>query len=133
VVEKARAASSGAELLELCSQRRKSALEDIDNMIADLGRREGGSVYKSTPTIDWILCADDHLIGIAICSDEALGFLNLLQQVIDVHGSDLHFVQVIGENPVKEANRHLWGAGRGDTLYRPSGNVSIAVISATHH
>ena len=93
--------SSGAEFLELCSQRRKSALEDIDYKIADLGRPEGGSVDKSTPTIDWILGADNHLVGIAIYSDEALGFLNLLQQVIDAHGSGLHFVQVIGENPVK--------------------------------
>ena len=87
--------------MELCSQRRKSALEDIDYKIADLGRPEGGSVDKSTPTIDWILGADNHLVGIAIYSDEALGFLNLLQQVIDAHGSALHFVEVIGENPVK--------------------------------
>jgi hypothetical protein len=91
--------SSGAEFLELCSQLRKSALEDIDYKIADLGRPEGGSVDKSTPTIDWILGADDHLVGIAICDDEALGFLNLLQQIIDAQGSALHFVQGIDETP----------------------------------
>src|SRR5215472_6419030 len=66
-------ASSGTEFLELCSQHRKPALEDIDNKIADLGRPEGGSVYKPAPTIDWILGADDHLAGIAIHCDEALG------------------------------------------------------------
>jgi hypothetical protein len=74
------------ELLELCPHRRKPALEDTDDPIANLGRREGGSVYKPTPTIDFVLRADDHLIGIAIHSDEALGFLDLLHQIIDGHG-----------------------------------------------
>jgi hypothetical protein len=75
-----------AELLELCSHCRKSALEDTDDLVANLGRREGGSVYESTPTIDFILGADDHLIGIAIHGDEALGLLDLLHQIIDRHG-----------------------------------------------
>ena len=75
----------GTKLLELCPHRRKPALENIDNLIANLGRREGGSVYGPTPTIDFILRADDHLIGIAIHSDKALGFLDLLHQIIDGH------------------------------------------------
>jgi hypothetical protein len=53
---------------------------------ANLGRREGGSVYEATPTIDFILGADDHLIGIAIHGDKALGLLDLLHQIIDGHG-----------------------------------------------
>jgi hypothetical protein len=57
----------------------------------DLGRREGGSVYKPTPTIDLILRADDDFIGIAIHGDEALGFLNLLHQFVDGHGLGLHW------------------------------------------
>jgi hypothetical protein len=71
-----------AELLELCSHNLKSALEDADDLVANLGRREGGSVYESTPTIDFILGADDHLIGIAIHGDEALGHLDDLMQQI---------------------------------------------------
>jgi hypothetical protein len=74
------------KLLELCPHRRKPALENIDNLIANLGRREGGSVYEPTPTIDFILRADDHLIGIAIHGDEALGLFDLLHQIIDGHG-----------------------------------------------
>jgi hypothetical protein len=58
-----------AEFLELCPHGRKPTLEDIDDLVANLGRREGGSVYKPTPTIDFILGADDHLIGIAIHGD----------------------------------------------------------------
>jgi hypothetical protein len=76
----------GAELLELRPHRRKPALEDADDTVANLGRRERGSVYESTPTIDLIFGADDHLIGIAIHSDEPLGLLDLLRQVIDGHG-----------------------------------------------
>src|ERR1700730_12283290 len=75
-----------AELLELCSHRHKPALEDADDMVANLGRREGYSVYESTPTIDFILGTDDQLIGIAIYSDEALGLLDLFLQIIDRHG-----------------------------------------------
>src|SRR5271169_1896364 len=74
-----------AKLLELCSHCRKSALEDADDLVANLGRRESGPVYESTPTIDLILGADDHLIGIAIHGDEALGLLDLLHQIIDGH------------------------------------------------
>jgi hypothetical protein len=75
-----------AELLELCPHCRKSALEDADDPIANLGGRESGSVYEPTPTIDLILGTDDHLVGIAIHSDEALGLLDLLHEVIDGHG-----------------------------------------------
>src|SRR6266446_5533229 len=75
-----------AEFLELCSHSRKSALEDADDPVANLGRREGGAFYESTPTIDFILGADDHLIGITIHGDEALGLLDLLHQIIDGHG-----------------------------------------------
>src|SRR6516164_6203047 len=32
-----------------------AATEDTDDLTADLGRREGGSVYKPTPTVDLIL------------------------------------------------------------------------------
>jgi hypothetical protein len=53
----------GAELLELRPHRRKPALEDADDPVANLGRRERGSVYESTPTIDLIFGTDDHLIG----------------------------------------------------------------------
>jgi hypothetical protein len=49
-----------------------------DDLVAELGRRKGDSVYKPTPTIDFILGTDDHLIGIAIHGDEALGLLYLL-------------------------------------------------------
>jgi hypothetical protein len=75
-----------AELLQFCSHRRKPALENRDDVVADLGRREGDSVYKPTPTIDFIFGADDHLIGIAIHGDETLSLLDLLQQIIDGHG-----------------------------------------------
>jgi hypothetical protein len=75
-----------AKLLELCPHCRKPALEDGDDPVANLGRCEGDSVYESTPTIDFILGTDDHFIGIAIHSDEALGFLDLLHQIIDGHG-----------------------------------------------
>src|SRR6516165_10297809 len=80
----------GAEFFELCPHRHKPAREDTDDLTADLGRREGGSVYKPTPTIDLILRADDDFIGIAIHGDKALGFLNLLHQFVDCHGLGLH-------------------------------------------
>jgi hypothetical protein len=75
-----------AELPELRPHCRKPALEDADDPVANLGRRERGSVYEATPTIDLIVRTNDHLIGIAIHSDEALGLLDLLRQVIDGHG-----------------------------------------------
>jgi hypothetical protein len=56
----------GAELLELRPHCRKPALEDADDPVANLGRRERGSVYEATPTINLIFGTDDHLIGIAI-------------------------------------------------------------------
>jgi hypothetical protein len=56
---------------ELCPHRRKPTLEDIDDLVANLGRREGDSVYNTAPTIDLILSADDHFIGIAIHGDKA--------------------------------------------------------------
>jgi hypothetical protein len=74
------------ELLELCPHRRKPALEDTDDLVTNLGGRQGGSVYEPAPTIDFLLPADDHLIGIAIHSDEALGLLDLLHQIIDGRG-----------------------------------------------
>jgi hypothetical protein len=43
-----------------------------------------------------ILGANDHFIGIAIHGDEAFGFLYLLHQIVDGHGSGPHFVQLIG-------------------------------------
>src|SRR6266446_7773028 len=74
-----------AELLALCPQRGEPLLERGNDVIADLGRREGDPVYKPTPTIDLIFGADDHLIGIAIHSDEALRLLDLLHQISDGH------------------------------------------------
>ena len=41
-------------------------------MVANLSRREGGTVYEATPAIDFVLGADNHLIGVAIHGDEAL-------------------------------------------------------------
>ena len=79
------------ELFKLCPHRRKPPLEYIDDLVADLGRGENGSVYKSTPAIDLILSTDDHFIGIAIHDDKALGFLNLLHQIIDGHDLSLHW------------------------------------------
>jgi len=66
-----------AELLNLCPHCRKSALENANDLVANLGRRESGSVYDTTPSIDLIFGADDHLIGIAIHGDEALRLLDL--------------------------------------------------------
>ena len=74
------------ELFKLCPHRRKPPLEDTDDLIADLGGHEDGSVYKPTPTINLILGADDYFTSIAIQADEALGFLNLLHQILDGHG-----------------------------------------------
>jgi hypothetical protein len=76
----------GAEFFELCPHRRKPPLEDTDDLIADLGGREDGSVYKPTPTINLMLGADDYFTSIAIHADEALGFLNLLHHIFDGHG-----------------------------------------------
>jgi hypothetical protein len=76
-----------AELLELCSHCLNSALEDADDLVSNLDRRKGGSVYQATPTIDFILGADDHLIGMAIHIDEALRLLDLSHQIIDGHRS----------------------------------------------
>ena len=50
----------GAEFFELCPHRGKPPLEDNDDLIADLGGREDGSVYKPTPTINLIWGADDY-------------------------------------------------------------------------
>jgi hypothetical protein len=75
----------GAKFFSLCPHRRKPALEDIYDCVADLGRRKGGSIYKPTPAVDLILGAHDHFIGITIHGDEALGFLNLLDQLVDGH------------------------------------------------
>jgi hypothetical protein len=79
------------EFFELCPDRRKPPLEYIDDLIADLGRGENGSVYKSAPAIDLILSTDDYFVGIAIHDDQALGFLNLLHQIIDGHDLTLHW------------------------------------------
>jgi hypothetical protein len=59
----------GIEFFELCPHRRKPLLKYTDDLIADLGRGEGSSVYESAPSIDLILSTDDHLIGIAIHND----------------------------------------------------------------
>jgi len=56
----------GAKFFELCPHRRNPALEDTNDLTADLGCREDGSVYQPTPAIDLILSADDDFIGIAI-------------------------------------------------------------------
>src|SRR5215831_12637930 len=69
----------------------KPALEDIDDLVANLGRREGSSVYQPTPAIDLILGADDNFIGVTIHGDEALGFLDLSHQLIDGHDLGLHW------------------------------------------
>ncbi len=74
-----------AELLEFSPQRGEPLLKRGNDVIADLGRREGYPVYKPTPTIDLIFGADDHLIGIAIHGDEALRLLDLLHQISDGH------------------------------------------------
>src|SRR6516162_1348369 len=66
-----------------CPHRGKPPLEDSDDLIADLGGREDGSVYKLRPTINLTLGADDYFTSIAIHADEALGFLNLLHQILD--------------------------------------------------
>jgi hypothetical protein len=75
----------GAKFFSLCPHRRKPALEDIYDCVADLGRRKDGSIYKPTPAVDLIFGAHDHFIGITIHGDEALGFLNLLDQLVDGH------------------------------------------------
>jgi len=78
----------GAEFFELCPHRRNPALEDINDLTADLRCREDGSVYKPTPAIDLVLSADDDFIGIAIHGDKALGLnlRGLLPQIVDGHG-----------------------------------------------
>jgi hypothetical protein len=80
-----------AAFFELCTHCCKPVLEDIDDRVADLGRRKGGSVYEPTPTIDFIFGADDHFIGVAIHPDKALGFLNPSHQIVDAHGLGLHW------------------------------------------
>ena len=79
----------GADFFELCLHRRKRRSRTND-LTAYLGCREDGSVYTPTPAIDLILRADDDFIGIAIHGDKALGFLNLLPQIVDGHGLCLH-------------------------------------------
>jgi len=81
-------------VFELCPHCHKPTLEDIDDLVANLGRREGGSVYNTTPTVELILGADDHFIGITIRGDKAFGFLYLLNQIVDDHGSGPHFRSV---------------------------------------
>jgi hypothetical protein len=71
--------------------RGKPALEDIDDCVADFGRREDSSVYKPTPAIDLIFGPDNHFISAVIHCDEAFHFLNLFDQVIDSHGLDLQW------------------------------------------
>ena len=65
-------------------------------MVANLGRREGGSVYNTTPTVELILGADDHFIGITIHGDKAFGFLYLLHQISMVMAQVPISVQLIG-------------------------------------
>ena len=72
-------------LPELCPQRGEPLLERGNDVIADLGLREGDPVYKPTPTIDLIFGANDNLIGIAIHGDEALRLFDLLLQISDSH------------------------------------------------
>src|SRR5438552_3327784 len=72
-------------LLELCPQPGESLLERGNDVIADLGLREGDPVYKPTPTIDLIFGVNDPLIGIAIHGDEALHLFDLLLQISDSH------------------------------------------------
>ena len=78
----------GAEFFELCPHRHNPALEDTNDLTADLGCREDGSVYKPTPAVDLVLRADDDFIGIAIHGDKALGLnlRGLLPQIVDGHG-----------------------------------------------
>src|SRR5262249_26510279 len=76
----------GAEFLEFCSHRCKPALKDTDDLFANLGSRKSGPVYEPTPAIDFILGANDYLIGITIHIDEALGLLDLVPPIIDAHG-----------------------------------------------
>jgi hypothetical protein len=78
-----------AEFFKLCPHRRKSALKDIDDRVADLGRGKDSSVYKPTPAIDLIFGANDHFISSAVNRDEALRLLNLLDQIVDGHGLNL--------------------------------------------
>ena len=59
------------------------AFEDTDDLAANIGRRDGSSIHEPTPIVDFILGADDHLFGIAIHSDDALGLLNLPHKIID--------------------------------------------------
>ena len=75
------------ELPELRSHRRQPAFEDTDDLAANIGRRDGSSIHEPTPTVDFILGADDHLIDIALYSDEALGLLDLPHKIIDGLGA----------------------------------------------
>jgi hypothetical protein len=76
----------GAQFFELCPRFRKPTFEYIDDLVPNLGRREGDPIYEPTSAIDLIFSADDHFIGISIHGEEALRFLNLLHQIIDGHG-----------------------------------------------
>jgi hypothetical protein len=58
-----------AELSQLCSYCRKSAPEDADDLVANLGCRESGSVYDAEPIIDFHLGSRRSLIGIAVHRD----------------------------------------------------------------
>lgn len=95
-------------VFELCPHCHKPTLEDIDDLVANLGRREGGSVYNTTPTIELILGADDHFIGIAIHGDEAFGFLYLLHQIFDGHGSGSHFRSVDRAEAARDIRLAAW-------------------------
>jgi hypothetical protein len=76
----------GAQFFELFPHRLEPALEDIDDLVANLGGSEDDPVYEPTSAIDLIFGADDHFIGISIHRDEALRVPNLLHQIIDGHG-----------------------------------------------
>jgi hypothetical protein len=80
-----------AHLPEVCPYSHKSALEDADDLVANLGLGESDSVYEPAPGIDFILGADDHFIGTAIDGDQALRFLNLVHHIIDSHELILHW------------------------------------------
>ena len=117
----------GAEFFELCPHRRKPPLEDTDDLIADLGGREDGSIYKPTPTINLILGADDYFTSIAIHADEALGFLNLLHQILDGHGQVS--ICSLSDRALRHLNRNIPPLGwvsRAKNPARPSLEVASA-------
>jgi hypothetical protein len=117
----------GAEFFELCPYRRKPPLEENDDLIADLAGREDGSVYKPTPTINLILGADDYFTSIAIHADEALGFLNLLHQILDGHGQVS--ICSLSDRALRHLNRNIPPLGwvsRAKNPARPSLEVASA-------